>query len=154
LAVSFQASTLFAVRVLLVEGLRGILCRFTLLFAAEVIERWRAAGRMLAAMLLAPLLLSTSLLAALLLAALLPATLLLAALLLAALLPRLLALLVPGAGRIAVLIVSLILRHLDLLNEVVEARSYASPRAQQAASRYPPATMRTTQPVFALSFRP
>jgi hypothetical protein len=139
LAVSFQASTLFAVRVLLVEGLRGILCRFTLLFAAEVIERWRAAGRMLAAMLLAPLLLSTSLLAALLLATLLP---------------RLLALLVPGAGRIAVLIVSLILRHLDLLNEVVEARSYASPRAQQAASRYPPATMRTTQPLFALSSRP
>jgi hypothetical protein len=106
-AVSFQVSTLFAVVVLLVECLRGILCRFTLLFAADVIQGGRAAGRMLATMLLV------------------------------ALLPGLLALLVLGIGGIPVLvgratvfskvlsIVSLILRHLNLLNKVVGAQSYA-----------------------------
>jgi hypothetical protein len=128
-AVSFQASTLLAAGILLVESLRGILCRFTLLFAAEVIQCGRAAGRMLATMLLA---------------ALLPGLL--------ALLSGLLALLVLGAGGITVLIghatvlsnalsvFPLILSHLDLLNEVVGAQSYASERAQQAALRYRAAT--------------
>jgi hypothetical protein len=126
LALSFQASTPFAVGFLLVECLRGILCRFTFLLVAEIVQCGRAAGRMLA-------------------------TVLLAALLLAALLPRLLALLAAG---IPVLILILILRHLELLNKVVEAQYYASLRTQQAASRYHPATMRTTQLLFPLSFRP